>query len=162
MFTGRCARDLKVWLGKEAEAARSNEGLARRFVEECRRRQVILPELSVLERLCAAHSLPQRDAYRRELGDAMRMRLDRLLTEEADSGVSRFVWLRRFEVGRNPADINGLLDRLELLQGFDHPSDLLEVQVLTEQYRRTYNRLRPPAPETTWSTDPVPVLAGLT
>ena len=27
MFSGRCARDLKVWLENEAEAARSNEGL---------------------------------------------------------------------------------------------------------------------------------------
>ena len=40
--------------------------------------------------------------------------------------MSRFVWLRRFEVGRNSADINGLLDPLEFLQGFDLPSDLLE------------------------------------
>ena len=52
--------------------------------------------------------------------------LPRLLTEEVDGGVSRFVWLRRFEVGRNSADLNGLLDRLEFLQGFDLPSDLLE------------------------------------
>ena len=37
MFSGRCARDLKAWLENEAEAARSNEGLARQFVEECRR-----------------------------------------------------------------------------------------------------------------------------
>ena len=50
----------------------------------------------------------------------------RLLTEEVDGGVSRLVWLRRFEVGRNSADINGLLDRLEFLPGFDIPSDLLE------------------------------------
>ena len=53
MFSGRSARDLKVWLEDEAEAAPSNEGLARRFIEECRRRQVILPGPSVLERLCA-------------------------------------------------------------------------------------------------------------
>ena len=52
--------------------------------------------------------------------------LPQLLTEEVDGGVSRLVWLRRFEVGRNSADINGLLDRLEFLQGFDLPSDLLE------------------------------------
>ena len=52
--------------------------------------------------------------------------LPRLLTEEVDGGVSRFVWLRRFEVGRNSADINALLDRLEFLPGFDLPSDLLE------------------------------------
>ena len=56
----------------------------------------------------------------------MRMRLDRLLAEEVDGGVSRFVWFRRFEVGQNSADINALLDRLEFLQGFDLPSDLLE------------------------------------
>ena len=47
---------------------------------------------------------------------------------------------------------------------------LLEVQVLTEQYRQTYNRIRPhsslgyrpPAPETIWPAHPVPVLVGLT
>ena len=84
MFSGRCARDLKVWLENEAEAARSNEGLARRFVEECRRRQVILPGLSVSERLCAdALVAAERRIETRiaaGLGDAMRMRLDRLLT----------------------------------------------------------------------------------
>ena len=130
MFTGRCARDLKIWLENEAEGARSNEGLARRFVEECRRRQVILPGLSVLERLCAdALVAAERRIETRisaVLDDAMRVRLDQLLAEEVDGGVSRFVWLRRFEVGRNSADINGLLDRLEFLQGFDLPADLLE------------------------------------
>ena len=130
MFTGRCARDLKIWLENEAEAARSNEGLARRFVEECRRRQVILPGLSVLERLCAdALVAAERRIETRlaaGLDGAMRVRLDQLLAEEVDGGVSRFVWLRRFEVGRNSADINGLLDRLEFLQGFELPSDLLE------------------------------------
>ena len=53
MFTGRGARDLKVWLEGEAELARSNEDLARRFVTECRRTLTILPGLSVIERLCA-------------------------------------------------------------------------------------------------------------
>ena len=124
MFSGRCARDLKVWLENEAEAARSNEGLARWFVEECRRRQVILPGLSVLERLCAGALVAAERRIETRiaagLDDAMRMRLDRLLAEEVDGGVS---W---FEVGRNSADINGLLDRLEFLQGFDLPSDLLE------------------------------------
>ena len=47
---------------------------------------------------------------------------------------------------------------------------LLEVRVLTEQYRQTYNRIRPhsslgyrpPAPETLLPTNLVPVLVGLT
>ena len=46
---------------------------------------------------------------------------------------------------------------------------LLEVQVLTEQYRQTYNRIRPhsslgyqpPAPESVLPAVPVPVLVGL-
>ena len=130
MFSGSCARDLKVWLEHEAEAAPSNEGLARRFVEECRRRQVILPGSSVLERLCAGALVAAERRIETRiaagLDDAMRMRLDRLLTEEVDGGVSRFVWVAPVEVGQNSADINGLLYRLEFLQGFDLPSDLLE------------------------------------
>ena len=130
MFSGRCARDLKLWLEQEAEGSHSNEGLARRFVEECRRRQVILPGLSVLERLCAgALVAAERRIEARivaRLDDALRMGLDRLLTEEVDGGVNRFVWLRRFEVGRNSADINNLLDRLDFLQGFDLPPGLLD------------------------------------
>ena len=101
-----------------------------RFVEECRRRQVILPGPSVLERLCAdALVAAERRIETRiaaGLDDAMRRQLDCLLTEEVDGGMSRFVWLRRFEVGRNSADINGLLDRLEFLQGFELPSGLLD------------------------------------
>ena len=34
MFTGRGSRDLKAWLASKAETARSNEDLARRFVEQ--------------------------------------------------------------------------------------------------------------------------------
>ena len=49
-------------------------------------------------------------------------------------------------------------------------STLLEIRVLTEQYRQTCNRVRPhsslsykpPAPEALMPADPVPMLAGLT
>ena len=47
---------------------------------------------------------------------------------------------------------------------------LLEVPVLTEQYRQTYNRVRPhsylgyrpPAPETVLAADPAPIPVGIT
>ena len=135
MFSGRCARDLKVWLENEAEAARSNEGLARRFAEECRRRQVILPGLSILERLCAGALVAAERRIETRiaagLDDAMRMRLDRLLTLAAYRGSGR----RREPVrlvapvrgGPERGRLNALLDRLEFLQGFDLPSDLLEI-----------------------------------
>ena len=130
MFSGRGARDLKAWLSEQAEHARSNEDLARRFVEHCRATGTILPGASVIERLCAEALVA---AERRiescitgRLDGDMKERLDALLTEDADGRVSRFVWLRQFEVGRNSADMNRLLDRLEFLQGFELPDTIFD------------------------------------
>ena len=120
MFSGRGARDLKGWLQDAAEGARSNDDLARRFVEQCRATRTILPGVTIIERLCAdalvaaERRIESRIAER--LDDAMRTRLDALLTEDAGGSVTRFVWLRQFEAGQNSADMNRLLDRLEFLQ----------------------------------------------
>jgi len=130
MFSGRGARDLKAWLEREAETARSNEDLARRFVEECRRTQTILPGVSVIERLCAdalvaaERRIESRIAARAD--DQMKERLDAMLTEMVDGKVSRFVWLRQFEVGHNSAGASRLLDRLEFLQALAMPPGILE------------------------------------
>lgn len=130
MFSGRGARDLKAWLEHEAETARSNEDLSRRFVEECRRTQTILPGVSVVERLCAdALVVAERRIDGRivdRLDEAMRSRLDALLTEMVDGKVSRFIWLRQFEVGQNSAGASRLLDRLEFLQALGVPPAILE------------------------------------
>ena len=130
MFSGRGARDLKDWLEREAETARSNEDLARRFIEECRRTQTVLPGVSVIERLCAdalvaaERRIESRIADR--LDDMMKGRLDDLLTEMVDGTVSRFIWLRQFEVGKNSAGASRLLDRLEFLQGIGLSPDILD------------------------------------
>ena len=71
-------------------------------------------------------------------------------------------------MGERLASFNGKL-RDELLDR-EVFYTLLEVRVLTERYRRTYNQVRPhsslgyrpPAPEALLPADPVPVLAGLT
>jgi len=129
MFSGQGARSLKAWLENEAETARSNEDLARRFVEECRRSQVILPGISVIERLCAdalvsaERWIESRLAGR--IGDETKERLDALLTEIVDGNITRFIWLRRFEAGSNSAGASRLLDRLEFLQGLGLSPDLL-------------------------------------
>lgn len=121
MFTGRGARDLKTWLEGAAETARSNEDLARRFAEQCRVTHTILPGITVIERLCAdALVAAERQIETRiadRLDDAHRARLDTLLTEDTGGSITRFVWLRQFEVGQNSADMNRLLDRLEFLRG---------------------------------------------
>lgn len=130
MFSGGGARDLKGWLEREAETARSNMDLARGFIEECRRTHTVLPGVSVIERLCAdALVAAERRIEARivdRLNDVMKDQLDALLTKNVDGRVSRFLWLRQFEVGKNSADINRLLDRLEFLQGIELPLDVLD------------------------------------
>ncbi len=122
MFSGKRAQKMRKWLDHNAEAAQSSQALVRGLVEECRRRQIILPGISVIERHCAdvlvtaERRIEARIAAR--LDAKMRAQLDNLLTEETDGRVSRFIWLRQFEVGKNSADINRLIDRLEFLQGF--------------------------------------------
>jgi TnpA family transposase len=128
-FAGRGAQDLRDWLDAEAEDARSNEDLAHRFVERCRQTQVILPAISTVERLCAdALVAAERRIETRiveRLDEAMRVRLDGLLTEMVEGHVSRFVWMRKFEIGDNSADANDLLDRLEFLQKLDLDAEVL-------------------------------------
>lgn len=130
MFSGQGARCLKAWLEKEAETARSNDDLARRFVEECRRTQTILPGVTVIERLCAdalvaaERRIETRIAAR--LDDQTTEPLDALLTEIVDGKISRFVWLRQFEVGSNSAGASRLLDRLEFLQALGLSPDILD------------------------------------
>ena len=128
-FSGRGARDLREWITREAEAATSNEDLARRFVVECRRLRTILPAPSTIERLCADALV---DAERRIEGriagrvtPALGEQLATLLEDTVDGRVTRFVWLRQFEVGANSRAANRLMDRLEYLQGLDLPADLV-------------------------------------
>jgi TnpA family transposase len=128
-FSGRVARDLRDWLGRDAELAALNEDLVRRFVIECRRSRTILPAISTIERLCADALV---DAERKietriadRLGPDVRQRLLRLLEDTVDDGVTRFVWLRQFEPGANSSAANRLLDRLEYLESLDLPDGLL-------------------------------------
>ncbi|MEM9098679.1 MAG: Tn3 family transposase [Pseudomonadota bacterium] len=129
MFSGGRARELRAWLERAAEGARSNDDLARGFIEECRRTQTIIPGVSVIERLCAdALVAAERWIYTRivaRLDGHTKVRLDGLLTEIMTGDVTRFVWLRRFEVGRNSADASRLLDRLEFLRDLGVSPDIL-------------------------------------
>ena len=102
-FTGRGARDLKVWFDEQAEHATSNEDIACRFVDECRRTLTILPAVTTIERICADALV----AAERQIETRISSRfdqetlswLDTLLSEHVDDRLSRFVWLRQFEGG---------------------------------------------------------------
>ena len=117
-FSGHAARELNDRLREEAPLARSNEDLARRFVDACRQTQTILPATTTIERLCADALV---DAERR-----IETRIAERVPSGVDAGVTRFVWLRQFEPGNNSADANRLLDRLEHLQRLDFPEGLFD------------------------------------
>ena len=127
-FTGGAARAIRNRLRSEAELARSNEDLVRRFINECRRTRTILPATTTVERLCADALV---DAERRietriaeRVAPELRHRLQSLLEETVDERVTRFVWLRKFEPGNNSADANRLLDRLEYVRRLRVPDRL--------------------------------------
>jgi hypothetical protein len=102
---------LREWIAREAEAATSNEDLARRFVAECRRTRTILPGSSTIERLCAdalveaERRIEDRIAHR--ITPALSENLAHLLEDTVDGRVTRFVWLRQFEVGAIQQPLTG-------------------------------------------------------
>ena len=65
MFSGRGAHDLKTWLEGEAETARSNEDLVKRFIGECRRTHTILPGISIMNACVLTLLLPLKDGLKR-------------------------------------------------------------------------------------------------
>lgn len=75
--------------------ALSSESLVRGFMEECRFRQIILPGLSTIERLCddalvaAECRIENRIAARVESN--LRTRLNALLSDNVDGRLSRFI-----------------------------------------------------------------------
>lgn len=107
----------------------SAEELLLKLVNECRDRKIILPRITTITRLCAdAIIFIERDVEAQisnRLDQDDRANLDALTLEQIDGRLSRFVWLRQFEVGGNSADMNRLLDRLEFLQNLTLKEDLL-------------------------------------
>lgn len=128
-LTGRGAAELRHWLLDQAFHATSNLDLAERLVARCRETQIILPGISTIERLCAEMLVAaerQIDAVIADrLDDRTRRRLDALLDDMITDQLTRFVWLRQFDVGNNSRAANQLLDRLKRLQKLDLPTDLL-------------------------------------
>ena len=129
-FEGRACEEMKPWIDRAAELARTNDQLATDLLAELRRRRIIVPGMSTVERLCADALVA---AERRiaaqianRLNNGARARLLALLGETVDNRLTRFVWLRQFEVGSNSADINRMLDRLEALRDLDIDLDVLE------------------------------------
>jgi TnpA family transposase len=119
-----------IWLTQAAIETRNNAELAAVFVQECRNRKIILPGITVIERLCAdARVAAEREIVGRivsRFDERMKKNLHAMLEETVDGRLTTYGWLKRFEVGHNSADVNRLLEKLEYLQALDIPESLLE------------------------------------
>ena len=119
-----------IWLTQAAIKTRNNAELAVLFVEECRKRKIILPGITVIERLCAdARVAAEREivgCIASRLDERMKKNLHAMLEETVDGRLTTHGWLKRFEVGHNSADVNRLLEKLEYLQELDIPESLLD------------------------------------
>jgi len=119
-----------IWLIQAAIETRNNAELAGLFVQECRKRKIILPGITVIERLCAdSRVAAEREIVGRiasRLDERMKKNLNTMLEETIDGRLTVHGWLKRFEVGHNSADINRLLGKLEYLQDLDIPESILE------------------------------------
>lgn len=87
MFTGKRVKQMRAWLDQQAEAADTNEGLVRSFVEECRRRQIILPGVTTVERLCAEAVV----AAERRIDGRIAKRIDIRMRNSLDDLLSKTV-----------------------------------------------------------------------
>ncbi|MFN7365308.1 MAG: Tn3 family transposase [Alphaproteobacteria bacterium] len=125
-----CEPEFISWLKHTAIETRNGFELADLFVQECRNCKIILPGITVIERLCAdARVAAEREVVEiitSRLDAEMKGKLEKLLSDTVDGRLTIHGWLKRFEVGHNSADMNRLLDKLEYLQMLNIPESILD------------------------------------
>jgi hypothetical protein len=120
-------REMSTWL--IALARNTDRGLAliKALLDELRRRRILAPALSVLDRLASAvRHRARREAYRAltvDLSPGQRVRLDELLTPYSDSRLTHLGWLRQAGGAPNPANILKGIGRLTVLRNLCIPGD---------------------------------------
>ena len=129
-FSGTVAKEMRAWLDAQAENATSNENLAKSLITECQRNSIILPATGTIERLCADALVAAEQRVESRIAEKLkpetRTKLDGLLVEKVNETLTRFVWLRQFDAGKNSADVSRLLDKLDYLKAFEIPVSILD------------------------------------
>ena len=136
-FGAREHREMSTWLAALARSTDRGLALVRALLDDLRRRRILAPDLSVLDRLASAiRHRARREAYQAltaELTPGQRIRLNELLTPRAGSRLTRLGWLRQPGGAPNPTNI---------LKGIERLSALREVGIPAEWARRVHrNRL---------------------
>ena len=120
-------RELSAWLLTLARGMDRGLALVKALLEELRRRRILAPALSVLDRLASAvRHRARRQAYRAltvDLSPEQCVRLDELLTPYPDSRLTHLGWLRQASGAPNPANILKGIGRLTVLRNLGIPGD---------------------------------------
>lgn len=110
----------RPWLEREAIGLTDGRMLLDRFLDKLRTRRVVIPGISVVERMAAEAMFA---AETRIIGkiDALldaskRCALDALLSEQAHVHKSRFSWLRESDPRVGAKSMTAILDKLDLLR----------------------------------------------
>ncbi len=111
---------LRPWLEREAIGLTDGRMLLDRFLDELRTRRVVIPGISVVERMAAeamfaaeTRIIGKIDAL---LDTSKRCALDALLSEQAHVHKSRFSWLRESDPRVGAKSMTVILDKLDLLR----------------------------------------------
>jgi TnpA family transposase len=122
----QAGRELSDWLLPLARTTDQGLALIRALLGELRRRRILAPGLSVLDRLASAvRHRARRDAYHAltvDLTAGQRVRLDGLLRPRPDSWQTHLGWLRQTRGSSSPANILKGLERLVFLRGLGIPA----------------------------------------
>jgi hypothetical protein len=102
--------------------------LVRSVIDQLRSKQVIIPPLSVIDRLCAeAITRAERRLYRKltsDLDDFQRTALDNVLGARLNTKQSMLAWLRQAPGAANPRNILEHIERLKAIRSIALPEEL--------------------------------------
>ena len=127
-FDAASYRELAIWLLPLAMQSDQGMVLARAVLEELRIRKIIVPPISVVERLCAetaTRALRQiHRALTEPLSQAQRKQLDALFRQRVEASISVLAWLRQPVAATGPRHLMELIERLRCIRDLALPPGL--------------------------------------
>jgi TnpA family transposase len=115
-FEGRPRREIEGWLDQASLTVRTGAELAVGFRDELRRRKIIVPGITVIERLCAAALTRCERTVLARLTEGLdreqSARLDRLLDIGPDAAGTWLGWLRQSPGAASAATFHTIIERL--------------------------------------------------
>lgn len=162
-----------TWLTEHARGTDNGMALVSILIAEIRQRKLVVPALSVVERLVLGARARARSrafaALNKGLTQDQQKRLDGILDTKDDSHQTHLGWIRQSTGAANPANILDCLERLKFLRGLGIPSEWANrihqnrlVQIAREGANTDVTHLRTFSDERRYATLVACVLDGMT